>query len=80
MLNLSILLITNDTALYGVISDSLCKKGLSIKKCKEEADFIKKIQRIQPDIIITDSDTKNIQAEAICKQIKSVSLIFYKLL
>lgn len=70
MLKLSILLITNSTALSRVISNYLEEKNIVVKTSSDEDDYIKKIQRDQPDIIITDADTENIQAQTICKELR----------
>lgn len=70
MPKITALLITNSPALCRMTSTFLMDKGLDVRNCSDEDDYIKKIQRDQPDLVIIDSDTENIKAEAICKDIK----------
>lgn len=70
MFNINVLLITNSPALYRMTSDFLEDKGIDLRKSSDEEDYVKKIQRNQPDLIIIDSNTKNIGADAICKELK----------
>jgi DNA-binding response OmpR family regulator len=70
MPKLSTLLITNSSALCRITSEYLYDKGIEVQRCTDEDDYIKKIQRNQPDLVLIDSDTKNIKAESICHDIK----------
>lgn len=70
MLNLNVLLISNSTALSRMLSNYLEEKNITVTVVGDEEDFIKKIQREQPDLVITDANTKNIKANTICKEIK----------
>jgi two-component system alkaline phosphatase synthesis response regulator PhoP len=70
MPKISALLITNSTALCKMTSNFLGEKGIDVRNCTDEDDYIKRIQRNQPDLVIIDADTEAIKAEAICKDIK----------
>lgn len=64
------LLISSNKNLIRLITDKFVTNGAEVQTTNERKDLTRKIQRIQPDILIVDANTEKIEAVSICEDLK----------